>query len=160
MACNRLIEAITAVHTGDQGIQGGVVGQLQPEGVEPLAAQPQFMFACPGLPAVIDDSLTPKQFRDSVPHRHQIAPAIVAGTHQIPSSLLGGAGDRDLHDLSKMEQPGQMCGVTGIGLDPITRGALQLRRGSHPAIDTGRDQCPRQPETGRACLIGHRHRRR
>jgi hypothetical protein len=49
-----------------------------------------------------------------VPHGHQITPAIFAGSHQIPSGLLSGAGHSDFHNLSEMKQPGQVCGITGI----------------------------------------------
>ena len=47
-----------------------------------------------------------------------------------------------------------------IGLHPITRRALQLRRCRDHAPDPGRVQRPRQPEPGRPGLIGHRHRSR
>ena len=52
------------------------------------------------------------------------------------------------------------AGIAGIGLDPITRRALQLRRRRHHTIDPGRQQKPSQPEPGRAGLIDHRRRRR
>ena len=58
-----------------------------------------------------------------------------------------------------MQQPGQMRGISGVGLDSIPRRSLQLRRCRHPAINTRTDQRPRQPESRRARLIGHRHRR-
>ena len=117
------------------------------------------MLSCPSLPAVVDDPLSQKQFRDPVPTVIRSPRQSSRARTRSRAASWAGAGNRDIHDLSQMQQPGQMRGITGIGLDPITGRSLQLRRGSHPAIDTRRDQRPRQPETRRAGLIGHRHRR-
>ena len=69
-------------------------------------------------------------------------------------------GHRHRHDLIQPQQPRQTDRVPGIGLDPITRRSLQLRRRRHLAADPGRDQMPVQPEPGGGGLIGHRHRTR
>jgi hypothetical protein len=53
-----------------------------------------------------------------------------------------------------------MPGITGIGLDPIPRRALQPRGRRHHTPDARSEQEPRQPEPRRAGLIGHRHRLR
>ena len=72
-----------------------------------------------------------------MPGGHQIPAAVLAGTHQITRGLLGHTGYRDLHDLTQMQQPGQMRRITGIGLDPIPGWALQFRRRRHPTINPG-----------------------
>jgi len=94
-----------------------------------------------------------------MPGAHQVTATVLTGTHQIPGRFLGHAGHRDLHDLTQVQQPGQMRGITGIGLDPIPGRTLKLRRRGHQTHDPGSQQEPRQPEPGRAGLIGHRHRR-
>ena len=53
-----------------------------------------------------------------------------------------------------------MRGIAGIGLDPIARRSLQLRRCRHLASDARTNQRSRQPEPRRPRLIGHRHRPR
>ncbi len=69
-------------------------------------------------------------------------------------------GYPDLDDLIHPQQARQVQRVPGIGLDPITRRALQLRRRRHHTPDPRRGQLPGQPEPGRARLVGHRDRRR
>ena len=54
----------------------------------------------------------------------------------------------------------EMQRIPGVGLDPVPRRALQLRRRHDLAPDPGRGQRPIQPEAGRAGLVGHRHRPR
>ena len=81
-----------------------------------------------------------------MPRRHQITAAVLPGTHQIPGRFLGHAGNRHLHDLTQMQQPRQMRGITGIGLDPIPGRTLQFRRRGHQTIDPGSIQRPGQPE--------------
>ena len=118
------------------------------------------MLARPGPAAVIDDPLAQQQFRHPMPCGHQVTAAILAGTHQVTGGFLLDAGNGHRHDLTQMQQPRQMPGITGVGLDPIPRRALQLRRRGHHTLDPRIDQIPRQPEPRRAGLIGHRHRRR
>ena len=48
---------------------------------EPLPAEPQLMLASPCLAAVVHNSLPQQQLRQPVPHRHQIAAAVITGTH-------------------------------------------------------------------------------
>lgn len=49
-----------------------------------------------------------------MPSRHQIPTAILPSSHQIAGGFLGRTGNRDLHDLTQMQQPGQMRGIAGI----------------------------------------------
>ena len=111
---DRAIQPIPAVHGGQHRIEGGVIGQLQPRGVEVLLAQPQLVPAGPGLAAVVDNSLPQKQLRQPVPSRHQIPATVFAGAHQVPGRFLLDAGDRHRHDLAQMQQPRQMPGIAGI----------------------------------------------
>lgn len=91
-------------------------------------------------------------------HPHQISSGVFAGPHQIADRLDLGLRDRHFGDLTQPQQPGQVCGVAGIGLDPIPGRALQLRRcGDQASHPRGLDR-PRQPEPGRARFIGHPHR--
>jgi hypothetical protein len=57
------------------------------------------------------------------------------------------------------QQPHQPFGVAAIGLDPVLGRTLDLARRGHRALDAPRCERPRQPEAGRAGLIGHPHRR-
>ena len=95
-----------------------------------------------------------------MPRRHHIPAAVFAGPDQIPGGFLLHAGNRHRHDLAQMQQPGQMPGVAGIGLHPIPRRPLQLRRRRHHTLDPRPNQAPGQPKPGRARLVGHRHRPR
>lgn len=52
---DRSIPAIPAIDGGQHRIESGVVGELQPRGVEPVTAQPQLMFAGPVSTAVVDE---------------------------------------------------------------------------------------------------------
>lgn len=49
-----------------------------------------------------------------MPGTHQITACVFAGAHQVPRRFLLNAGDGDLYDLTQMQQPGQMLGVTSI----------------------------------------------
>ena len=49
-----------------------------------------------------------------MPCAHQIPAAVLASAHQIPGRFLSRAGDRHLHDLTQVQQPGQMRRITGI----------------------------------------------
>jgi hypothetical protein len=48
-----------------------------------------------------------------------------------------------------------MPGITRVGLDPISRGPLQLRRRGHRTLDPRIDQVTSQTKAGRARLIDH-----
>lgn len=76
-------------------------------------------------------------------HPNQIRAGILASTHQIAGSLDLPLGHRYRRDLTQAEQPGQMRGVTGIGLDPIPARPDQLRGRRHSAIDLRLAQRPR-----------------
>ena len=91
---------------------------------------------------------------------HQVTAGVLPGPHQVTRSLLVHGRNRHRGDLVQAQQPGQMQGVLGVGLDPVTRRALQLRRRHDLAPDPRRHQRPIQPEPGRPGLIGHRHRPR
>ena len=93
-----------------------------------------------------------------MPDPHQIGAGIFAGPHQIAHCLYLGVGHGDRGDLTQTQQPGQMCGVTSVGLDPVPAGADQLRWRSHHAVDVGLAQSSRQPEPRRPGLIGRPHR--
>jgi hypothetical protein len=57
-----------------------------------------------------------------VPGRHQIPAHILSGPHQIPGRFLFHTRHGDRDDLSQMQQPGQVPGITHISLDPIPDG--------------------------------------
>jgi hypothetical protein len=78
-----------------------------------------------------------------MPRTHEVAADILAGTDQIPGSLLAHARDRHLDDLTQVQQTGQMQRVAGIGLDPVPGRPLQLRRRRDPTLDPGSGQEPR-----------------
>ena len=128
--------------------------------VEALLAQPRVVRAGPGLAAGVDDPVAQQQLGQPVPGPHQITAAVLPGPHQIPGGLLLDARHRHRGDLAQPQQPGQMHRVPGVGLDPITRRALQLRRRRHHAPHPAAVKRPIQPEPGRASLIGHRDRTR
>ena len=92
----------------------------------------------------------------TIPSRHQISPIIIAGADQIPGSLLLDRRDPDRDDLTQTQQPGQMQRVTTVGLHPIPRRTLQLRRGRDHTLDPGRRERPGEPEACWASLIRDR----
>ena len=51
-----------------------------------------------------------------MPGGHQITTAILTGPHQIPGRLLNDCRHPYLDDLAQVQQPGQMRGITGIGV--------------------------------------------
>jgi hypothetical protein len=59
-----------------------------------------------------------------VPGGDQIPSAIFAGPDQVPGGFLLHRGHRHFHDFAQMQQPSQVPGVAGIGLDPIPGRAL------------------------------------
>jgi hypothetical protein len=126
--------------------------------VEAVSAQPLFVCACPRSPTVVDDPLPQKQFRQPMSHPHQIGAGIFTGTHQIAERLDFPPRHPHRGGLTQPQQPGQMRGIAGVGLDPIPSRALQLRRRGNQALHPGLVDRPRQPEAGRTRLIGHPHR--
>ena len=76
-----------------------------------------------------------QQLRDPVPGSHQVTANILAGTDQITGCLLSHGRDTDTGDLPDLEQLGQKQRVLGIGLDPVTGGPGQPRRGRDLAAD-------------------------
>ena len=60
----------------------------------------------------------------------------------------------------QVQQPGQLPRVAHVGLDPVPRRALQLRRRRQQTPDAVLGQEPRQTEPSRAGLVGHRDRAR
>ena len=82
--------------------------------------------------------------------RHRGNPRVHAPSHgRLPLH----DGNRHRHDLTQMQQPCQMPGTTRVGLDPISRGPLQLRRRGYQTIDPRVDQLASQPKPARASLI-------
>jgi len=49
-----------------------------------------------------------------MPGAHQVTATVLTGPHQIPGRFLDHAGHRDLGDLTQMQQPSQMRGITGV----------------------------------------------
>ena len=103
-------------------------------------------------------ALAQQQLRQPVPNPHQIRAGILARSHQIPHRLHVGLRHRDRGDLIQPQQPGQMRGITGIGLNPIPGRPDQLRRRSDHAVDLRLGQRASQPEPSRPSLISHPHR--
>ena len=63
-------------------------------------------------------------------------------------------------ELSGSSGNGVQVRVAGYPRLKVIGRRRQFRRRGHPTIDPRPDQCPRQPEPGRAGLIGHRYRGR
>ncbi len=94
--------------------------------VETLSTQPGFVHPVPGLPTRIHPAVAQQQFGQPVPNPHQIRAGIFAGPDQIAHRLHLGLGHGDRGDLTQAQQPGQMRGITGIGLDPIPAGRINF----------------------------------
>ena len=94
-----------------------------------------------------------------MPHPHQISAGIVAGAHQITHRLDLRSRNRHRGDLTQPQQPGQMRGIPGIGLDAIPGRALQLRRGGDQAFHPGAvvDRSG-ESKAGGTRLVSHPHR--
>jgi hypothetical protein len=94
-----------------------------------------------------------------MPDPHQISAGIVAGAHQITHRLDLRSRKPYCGDLTQPQQPGQMRGVPGIGLDAISGRALQLRRGGDQAIHPGAvvDRSS-ESKAGGTRLVSHSHR--
>lgn len=95
-----------------------------------------------------------------MPASHQITADIFTGADQIASCSRLYRGNLDCRDFTEFEQPGQVQGILRVGFDPITRGALELRRGRDNGIDAGREEEPGQAETDRTRLVNDLDRRR
>ena len=116
---DRLIETIAAIHDTPASRQRPPHSSAAGPGCR-TAGRAATVRACRSRPVRrVDDALAQQQFRHPVPGGHQIPAAVLAGPHQIPGGFLAAAGNRHLGDLAQMQQPGQMRGITGIGLDPI-----------------------------------------
>lgn len=63
-----------------------------------------------------------------MPASHQITADIFTGADQIANCSLLYRGNLDCRDFTEFEQSGQVQGILRVGFDPITRGALELRR--------------------------------
>jgi len=112
----------------------------------------------PRRPTRVDDPLAQQQLRRAVPGTHQITTHVLPDPDQIPSGFLRHGRDRDRRHLNEAQQPGQVQGVLGVGLDPIAGRALQLRRRRHHTPHPLAGQEPGQPEAGRPRLVDHRER--
>lgn len=60
---------------------------------------------------------------------------ILSGPDQVPSRPRVRTRDRYRHDLAQVEQPGQVPGIPGIGLDPVPTGPLNRRGRRDQALD-------------------------
>lgn len=117
-----------------------------------------FVGTGPRLASGVDDPVRQKQFRQPTTAAHQVTPDVLP-RRPVSGSLLFYARHPHEHDLVHPQHPGQMKGVPGIGLQPVTRRALQLDGAATRQRTPGTDQLPGQPEPGRPCLIRHRNRR-
>jgi hypothetical protein len=116
--------------------------------------------AGPRLPAGPHDPLTQQELADPVPGPHQVRTDVFSGPDQVPRRLLRLGGHHHLDDFVELEQPGQMGCVAGVGLDPITRWALQLRRRRDQTRHVVAAEVAGQAEAGRTGLVDHLHRAR
>jgi hypothetical protein len=123
-----------------------------------LPAQPLVMNPGPRLATRVDDPLAQQQLREPMPSGHQVPANVLTSPDQVAGRLRLRGRDRHLDDLAEMQQPGQVAGIAGTGLDPVPAGVLQLRRRRHQARHVLGPQEPRQPEAGRPRLIGHLQR--
>jgi hypothetical protein len=78
-----------------------------------------------------------------MPHPHQIGAGIFTGPNQITDRLDLTLGHGYRGDFTQPQQPDQMRGITGIGLDPIPGWTLQLRRCGDQAFHPGLGERPR-----------------
>lgn len=107
--------------------------------------EPSIVLRRPCGTIVVDDPVPQQQLAQPVPGTHQITPAVFPSPHQIADGLLIGRGNGDRGDLVQPQQPGQMHGISRVGLHPIPERTLQLRG----RCDRTGSPRPRAPETTR-----------
>ena len=133
----RDIEPIPACRHGQHVLVVGIEGQARRTGAQlcnGVVSKPGVVPARPGVALVADDPAATTASRPGAGPGSDHA-AVLAGSDQVAGSLLVDARDRDRSDLVKVQQPGQADRVPDLGLDPITRGELQLGRGRDLAPD-------------------------
>ena len=156
--CDRRIQTIPEGQGSQHGLVLSVESHPGRRVGKVLAGQPRVVSTRPGRPAGVDDAVAQQQLRDPVPGAHQVPAAVLPRPHQVPGGFLLHPWNRHRGDLIQAQQSRQVHRVPGVGLHPVARGALQLRRGRHHAPDPIGVQRPGQSEAGRAGLVGHRHR--
>ncbi|MCY1245360.1 hypothetical protein D9M72_585070 [compost metagenome] len=124
--CDLSVQTVSAVQCQFRRFQAGLVGGLQGRAVKVLPVQPGVVGVGPCLPAGVDQAVAQQELRDPVPGPHEVRADVLAGAHQIPGSFIRVARDPHGCYLSQQGQPGKMLGIAGIGLDPVSRGPLQL----------------------------------
>lgn len=154
-ACDGGIQIVAAFIDGPHPGQAGPVGQFPGGFGKVLPVQPDPVLPGPRLPVGIDDALAQQEFGDPVSGTHQVRPAVLPCPDQVPGCFLIGRGNPHPGDLSQLQQPGQVQGVTGVCLDPVPGRALEFGRGRDHCLETGRVQVPGQTETGRSGLVNH-----
>ena len=98
--------------------------------------------------------------RQPVPGAHQVRAQVLAAAHQVAQLLLLFAGDPHQPQIAGGEQPREADRVALVGLDPITRAALDVARRADRHLDPLRPRPADQPIAGRARLIDRPHRPR
>ena len=129
---------------------------LRPALAEVDAGQPAAVMLRPGAGAALETTVvTQQQLGEPMAGTHQIAADVLAGTDQVTQRLLGGARNADQVQPTDHQQPQQPLRVTAIGLHPVARRPLDLPGRGHDTPDSGVLQGAREPEPGRAGLIGN-----
>ena len=140
--------------------QAGLVGGLQGRIIKVLPVQPGVVGICPGLSAGVDQTMAQQELRDPVPGPHQVRRGRPRGHAPDPGQPHPRGQEPVRGYLSEQGQPGQMLGVAGIGLHPVSGRPLKLRRCRNQALDPCTGQYPGQSEAGRTCFIDNEDRAR
>ena len=140
------IEAVSAVQRQSPPcLQAGLVGRPAGRGHRSVAGAARLVGVGPGLPAGIDEAVAQQELGDPVPGPHQIRRARPRGHAPDPGRPPGPRpGTRTGVILPEQGQPGQMLGILGIGLHPVSGTGAGASTGPRPAFDPGRSQKPGQ----------------
>ena len=120
------VQTVAACEGELDGLEIGLVGAPGAELVEADPVEPGMVLRRPGLPAVVDVAVAQQQFRDPVTCPHQVTADVLTGPDQVPCGFLADGRDADAGDVVVAQQLGQLQGIAGVGLDPVTSRAGQL----------------------------------
>lgn len=103
-----------------------VEGGLECEITAAMRPHPQVMLPGPRITIRENEPVPQEQFREPVTGTHQAPAGVFPRTHEIAGGFLLDRGNSHRGDFVHSQQPGQMLGVTRIGLHTVIRWALQL----------------------------------
>src|SRR5439155_8973199 len=120
-------------------VQVGVEGLLLGGELEALLAEPAAPSDRPGT-ARQRPPVAQAELREALPIAHPIKPRVLAGAHQIASSLQLARGHMDRLQQPASEQTSKLARVTAVGLDAISRPLRHQPRRHHQAVEAALDQ--------------------